>query len=255
MVLYSTLLSSLSLTDLALGVAPRCLCWRFIGLTYLYLLFFSFLFFSFPVSSCSSFLIFWYLAFLAIDWSRTVSASLPFVFVSFVCPLPLLIFHLSSADLCFRRVPFHFDLVCLFSVLVFLRTSVGGASPFTVSFAPAPLPPLFVSVSSLGCLFPPPSPTPLLALRFPLRFPRVLCLVLLAVDWSRISSTALISPLSLVCCAALLLPLFPFGTPSTSVPVWYFWPQTGQRYHSAGPPKPFQPGTVSGRRLVQGLLP
>ena len=41
----------------------------------------------------------------------------------------------------------------------------------------------------------------------------------------------------------------------TSVPVWYFWPQTGQGYHSAGSPQSFQPGTVSGRRLVQGLLP
>ena len=62
--------------------------------------------------------------------------------------------------------------------------------PFCFSLAPAPLPPLFVSVLSLGCPFSPPSPWPLLALRFP----RVLCLVFLAVDWSRISSTALTSP-------------------------------------------------------------
>ena len=79
----------------------------------------------------------------------------------------------------------------------------------SVSLAPAPLPPLFVSVLSLGCLFSPPSPWPLLALRFP----RVLCLVFLAVDWSRISSTALTSPLSLVCCAVFLLPPFPSVTP------------------------------------------
>ena len=38
------------------------------------------------------------------------------------------------------------------------------------------------------------------------------------------------------------------------VPVWYFWPQTGQGYHSAGSSLSFQLGTVSGRRLVQGLL-
>ena len=53
--------------------------------------------------------------------------------------------------------------------------------------------------SSLGCLFPPPSPSPLLALRFP----RVLCLVFLAVDWSRISSTALTFPplFGSLCCS------------------------------------------------------
>ena len=123
---------------------------------------------------------------------------------------------------------------------------------FSVSLAPAPLPPLFVSVLSLGCLFSPPSPWPLLALRFP----RVLCLVFLAVDWSRISSTALTPP------SLWFAALFSYCPPSlsllpclTSVPVWYFWPQTGQGYHTAGPPTPFPPGTVSGRRLVQGLLP
>ena len=186
-------------------MAPRCLNWRFIGLTYLCLLIFTC-----PFSTCSSFLLVWYLAFLAIDWSRTVSASLLLVYISLVCPLPLLIPYLSFADLCFRRDHFNSDLLCPFFVLVFLRTSVGGAPPFcSVSLAPAPLPPLFVSVLSLGCLFSPPSPWPLLALRFP----RVLCLVFLAVDWSRISSTALTSPLSLVCCAVFLLPPFPFVTP------------------------------------------
>ena len=38
------------------------------------------------------------------------------------------------------------------------------------------------------------------------------------------------------------------------VPVWCFWPQTGQRYHFAGSSLSFQLSTVSGRRLVQGLL-
>ena len=38
------------------------------------------------------------------------------------------------------------------------------------------------------------------------------------------------------------------------VPVWYFWPQTGQGCHSAGSSLSFQLSTVSGRRLVQGLL-
>ena len=106
-------------------MAPRCLYWRFIGLTYLCLLIFTC-----PFSTCSSFLLVWYLAFLAIDWSRTVSASLLLVYISLVCPLPLLIPYLSFADLCFRRDHFNSDLLCLFFVLVFLRTSVGGAPPF-----------------------------------------------------------------------------------------------------------------------------
>ena len=122
------------------------------------------------------------------------------------CSFPFL----SFADLCFRRDHFNSDLFCPFFVLVFLRTSVGGASPFLFRiFGPCSSAPLFVSVLSLGCPFSPPSPWPLLALRFP----RVLCLVFLAVDWSRISSTALTSPLSLVCCAVFLLPPFPFVTP------------------------------------------
>ena len=121
------------------------------------------------------------------------------------CSFPFL----SFADLCFRRDHFNSDLFCPFFVLVFLRTSVGGASPFLFLFGPCSSAPLFVSVLSLGCPFSPPSPWPLLALRFP----RVLCLVFLAVDWSRVSSTALTSPLSLVCCAVFLLPPFPFVTP------------------------------------------
>ena len=116
----------------------------------------------------------------------------------------------------------------------------------SVSVAPAPSLLLFVSVLSLFCLFSPPSPCPLPALRSP----RVLCLVFLAVDWSRISSTTLTSPLFL-CCAVLLLLPFPFVTsllnkcPSvvllaadwsgvslrwfpTILPTWHcLWPQTG----------------------------
>ena len=122
-------------------MAPRCLNWRFIGLTYLCLLIFAC-----PFSICSSFLLVWYLAFLAIDWSRAVSASLLLIYISLVCPRPLLIPYLSFADLCFRRDHFNSDLLCLFFVLVFLRTSVGGAPPFCpylwpCSFAP---PGLFV---------------------------------------------------------------------------------------------------------------
>ena len=179
-------------------MAPRCLYWRFIGLTYLCLLIFTC-----PFSTCSSFLLVWYLAFLAIDWSRTDSASLLLVYISLVCPLPLLIPYLSFADLCFRRDHFNSDLFCPFFVLVFLRTSVGGASPFFRIFGPCSFAPLFVSVLSLGCLF---SPPPFL------RFPRVLCLVFLAVDWSRISSTALTPPLFGLLRCFPTAP-FPFVTP------------------------------------------
>ena len=122
------------------------------------------------------------------------------------CSFPFL----SFADLCFRRDHFNSDLFCPFFVLVFLRTSVGGASPFLFRiFGPCSSAPPVCFGSVFGLPFLSPSPWPLLALRFP----RVLCLVFLAVDWSRISSTALTSPLSLVCCAVFLLPPFPFVTP------------------------------------------
>ena len=118
-------MSSLSLTDLALGWLQIVFAW-FIGLTRLYLLILHC-----PVSSCSFFLLFWYLAFLAIDWSRTVSASLPPFIVFSGCPLPLLFPPLLSVELCFRRFLLYVDLGCLLQILVFH----------------------------------PPSPTPLLALR------------------------------------------------------------------------------------------
>ena len=130
-------------------MAPRCLNWRFIGLTYLCLLIFTC-----PFSICSSFLLVWYLAFLAIDWSRTVSASLLLIYISLVCPRPLLTPYLSFAALCFRRDHFNSDLLCLFFVLVFLRTSVGGAPPFCPYLWPLLLcPPCFYFGSVFGLPF------------------------------------------------------------------------------------------------------
>ena len=163
-------------------MAPRCLYWRLLALRT-----------SASLSLLPPFLLalpsclFGTWLFWPLDWSRTVSASLLLVYISLVCPLPLFIPHLSFADLCCRRDHFSSDLFCLFSVLVFLCTLVGGASSFFRFFGPCSFaPPVCFGSVFLGCFFSPPSPWPLLALRSP----RVLCLVFLAVDWSRISSTA-----------------------------------------------------------------
>ena len=191
-------------------MAPNCLClvyWPYSSLS--------------PDLTLSCFFLLFFLALLVPGFSghRLVQdcQCLPSsFFVCSGCPLPLLFSHLSSADLCFRRILLYVDLGCLFPILVFH----------------------------------PPSPTPLLALRFP----RVLCLVLLAKDWSRISSTALTFPLFLACCTALIPPPFPLGTPLP-----HKCPSSGRRrvrgITPLVPQNPFSPGTVSGRRLVQGLLP
>ena len=185
-------------------MAPRCLYWRFIGLTYLCLLIFTC-----PFSTCSSFLLVWYLAFLAIDWSRTVSASLLLVFISLVCPLPLLIPYLSFADLCFRRDHFNSDLFCPFFVLVFLRTSVGGASPFFRIFGPCSFAPpfLFGSVFGLPVLSPFSLASP--GSSFPSGVVPGLSGRRLVQDFQHRPHF----PLSLVCCAVFLVPPFPFVTP------------------------------------------
>ena len=225
-------------------MAPRFLYWRLIGLTSPCLLVFPW-----PISTCSS-SIFWYLAFLAIDWSRTVSASSFLGYITLACPLTLLIPSLPFADFCLGRDHFGSASSWPLFLLVFLCTLVGGASSSFRVFGPCSFASPVVSVLSLFCLFSPPSPCPPPALRSPW----VLCLVFLAVDWSRISSATLTSPLFclLRCSPSAPLPSRYFF--AKSVPVWYFWPQTGQGYHSAGSPQSFQSGTVSGRRLVQGLL-
>ena len=185
-------------------MAPRCLYWRFIGLTYLRLLIFTC-----PFSTCSSFLLVWYLAFLAIDWSRTVSASLLLVYISLVCPLPLLIPYLSFADLCFRRDHFNSDLFCPFFVLVFLRTSVGGASPFFRIFGPCSFAPpvCFGSVFGLPFLSPFSLASP--GSSFPSGVVPGLSGRRLVQDFQHRPHF----PPLFDCCAVFLLPPFPFVTP------------------------------------------
>ena len=101
----------------------------------------------------------WVSGFSGRDWPRTVSASRPIFLVS-LCPLPFPLF-----VVCFRLYllgvpPFDLALGSLCSVLVYLGTAVGGTSPSLVSLAPVLLPLLCV-VYPIGCLFPPPSPSPL----------------------------------------------------------------------------------------------
>ena len=214
-------------------MAPHCLCWRLVGLTYLYLLIFTC-----PLSSCSSFLIFWYLAFLAIDWSRTVSASLPLVYISFVCPLPLLISQLSSADLALGVIPL--TLTWLSFLFSGLSAHVGGwCVPLYRIFGPCSFAPPVCFGSSLGCLFPPPFSLASSGSSFPSGVVPGLSGRRLVQDFQHRPYF----PPSLW--FAVLFSYFPLSLSVlpylTSVPVWYFWPQTGQGYHSAGPPNPFNP--------------
>ena len=201
----------------------------------------------------------WYLAFLAADWSRTVSTSPLQLF--HCCPLVLETlpssFGLSpigTEGVTLLASPaFPVDLPSTLSAVAlrlfgFLSCFVGASvSPYCLGLfsprccfcpvtgpggllpsSPSGLCPLFVSVP-LGCcawsFWPQTGPDfqrhPLFLLSFHLLFPSLSCFFLL-----------------------------------TSAPVWYLWPQTGQGYHFAGPsvlPAPlFEPSTVSGRRLVRG---
>ena len=105
---------------------------------------------------------------------------------------------------------------CFFVLSCFFR-------PLSARLPPFPFYPCSRALSPVRFLFFGCTSSFPLPLSLSLLSPRVSCLVLLAVDWLRISSTALSAPLSLFVCGPSpplpwLLPCFAF------VPVWYFWP-------------------------------
>ena len=122
-----------------------------------------------------------YLAFLAVDWLRTVSASHHFSFhftlimLQFICPA-----HSLSSYLCWVVRPpppsslssGPFPLLVLSSLIAYFAVGVSG-------FARSACPPVSFLAVWFGCFL----------------FPRVRCLVFLAVDWSRISSAIPLLPL------------------------------------------------------------
>ena len=168
-------------------------------------------------------------------------------YITLACPLTLLIPPLPFADFCLRRD--HFG--SAFLDLSFFSSSC-ALWWWCVLFFPCLWLLLlcfsccFGSVFDLSFLSPSSYPLPALC------SPRVLCLVFLAVDWSRISSATLTSPL---CLSAAL---FSFCSSSLSLLLCKKCPSVvllaadWSGYHSTGSPQPFQSGTVSGRRLVQG---
>ena len=126
-----------------------------------------------------------YLAFLAVDWLRTVSAShslfcLVLLFLADRAPIHLLLLNLFldfsvgwyvSLPPSFLS-PGPFPLLVLSSLIAYFAVGVSG-------FARSACPPVSFLAVWFGCFL----------------FPRVRCLVFLAVDWSRISSAIPLLPL------------------------------------------------------------